>query len=75
MYARPVYSADTSPELYGHRCRSSPCHAPVGRQAAVYVVVVVINYLACILGVGSGLTALGLEYHPSRLLSGACEAV
>ncbi|MFI9506593.1 GtrA family protein [Nocardia sp. NPDC052566] len=50
-------------------------HAPVGRQAALYVVVVVINYVAFILGVGSGLTALGLEYHLSRLLAGACEAV
>ena len=50
-------------------------HAPVGRQAVVYVVVVVINYVAFILGVGSGLTALGLEYHLSRLLAGACEAV
>lgn len=50
-------------------------HAPIGRQAVVYVVVVVINYLAFILGVGSGLAALGLEYHLSRLLAGACEAV
>ncbi|MGW4770411.1 GtrA family protein [Nocardia sp. NPDC004278] len=50
-------------------------HAPVGRQAAVYVLVVIVNYLAFILGVGSGLTALGLEYHLSRLLAGACEAV
>ncbi|MEV4240010.1 MULTISPECIES: GtrA family protein [unclassified Nocardia] len=50
-------------------------HAPVGRQAVLYVVVVVINYLAFILGVGSGLTALGSEYHLSRLLAGACEAV
>lgn len=50
-------------------------HAPVGRQAAVYVVVVVINYLAFILGVGSGLTALGVEYHLARLLAGGCEAV
>ncbi|MFI7670027.1 GtrA family protein [Nocardia sp. NPDC049526] len=50
-------------------------HAPVGRQAVVYVVVVVINYLAFILGVGGGLAALGLEYHLSRLLAGACEAV
>lgn len=50
-------------------------HAPVGKQAVVYVVVVTINYLAFILGVGAGLTALGLEYHLSRLLAGACEAV
>jgi putative flippase GtrA len=50
-------------------------HAPVGKQAVVYVAVVAINYVAFILGVGSGLTALGLEYHLSRLLAGACEAV
>ncbi|MGW5315198.1 GtrA family protein [Nocardia thailandica] len=50
-------------------------HAPVGRQAVVYAVVVLINYLAFILGVGSGLTALGVEYHLARLLAGACEAV
>ncbi|MFC9661579.1 GtrA family protein [Nocardia sp. NPDC127606] len=50
-------------------------HAPMGKQAAVYVVVVLVNYLAFILGVGSGLTALGLEYHLARLLAGGCEAV
>lgn len=50
-------------------------HAPVGRQAAVYGVVVAINYVAFILGVGSGLTALGLEYHLARLLAGGCEAI
>ncbi|WP_280232514.1 GtrA family protein [Nocardia cyriacigeorgica] len=50
-------------------------HAPIGRQAVVYAVVVVINYLAFILGVSTGLTALGLDYHLSRLAAGACEAV
>ncbi|MFD6400600.1 GtrA family protein [Nocardia sp. NPDC060249] len=50
-------------------------HAPMGKQAAVYVVVVLVNYLAFILGVGSGLTALGLDYHLARLLAGGCEAV
>ncbi|WP_181697529.1 GtrA family protein [Nocardia sp. GTS18] len=50
-------------------------HAPMGKQAAVYVVVVVVNYLAFILGVGSGLTALGVQYHVARLLAGGCEAV
>jgi hypothetical protein len=50
-------------------------HAPAGKQFAVYVVVVVINYLVWILGVGSGLAALGLDYRISRLVAGACEAV
>ncbi|MFD3510584.1 GtrA family protein [Nocardia sp. NPDC058666] len=50
-------------------------HAPMGRQAAVYAVVVLVNYLAFILGVGSGLAALGLQYHVARLVAGACEAV
>ena len=50
-------------------------HAAVGPQIAVYVVVVVINYLAFILGVSSGLAALGVEYHVARIVAGACEAV
>jgi putative flippase GtrA len=50
-------------------------HAAVGPQFAVYVVVVVVNYLAFILGVSSALSALGVEYHVARLLAGACEAV
>jgi putative flippase GtrA len=50
-------------------------HAPVGPQVAVYIVVVVVNYLAFILGVSSGLAALGVEYHLARIVAGACEAV
>src|SRR4029450_3304709 len=50
-------------------------HAGVGAQFAVYVVVVVVNYLAFILGVSSGLAAIGVEYHVARILAGACEAV
>ena len=50
-------------------------HAPVGPQFAVYVVVVVVNYLAFILGVSSLLTALGVDYRIARLGAGACEAV
>jgi putative flippase GtrA len=49
-------------------------HAAVGPQFAVYVVVVVVNYLAFILGVSSGLTALGVQYHVARIVAGACEA-
>jgi putative flippase GtrA len=50
-------------------------HGAVGPQFAVYVVVVVVNYLAFILGVSSGLAALGIEYHIARIAAGACEAV
>jgi putative flippase GtrA len=50
-------------------------HAHVGPQVAVYIAVVVVNYLAWILGVGAGLTALGLDYRLSRLAAGGCEAV
>ncbi len=50
-------------------------HAPVGPQAGLYAVAVAINYLAFILGVGGGLTALGVQYLLARLLAGMCEAV
>jgi putative flippase GtrA len=50
-------------------------HGAVGPQLAVYAVVVVVNYLAFILGVSSGLAALDVEYHVARILAGVCEAV
>ncbi|WP_245906576.1 GtrA family protein [Mycolicibacterium palauense] len=50
-------------------------HARVGPQIAVYVVVVAINYLLFILGVTSGLAALGVDYHLARIAAGGCEAV
>ena len=50
-------------------------HAPVGPQVATYVVVVVVNYLAFILGVTTALTAIGVQYRLSRLAAGICEAV
>lgn len=50
-------------------------HAAVGPQLARYIPVVVVNYLVWILGVGDGLTALGLEYQLSRVAAGLCEAV
>ena len=49
-------------------------HAPVGPQFASYVVVVVVNYFAFILGVSTALTAIGVEYHLARIVAGACEA-
>ena len=50
-------------------------HAPVGPQVAVYVLVVVINYLVFILGVSSVLSAVGVQYQLSRIVAGLCEAV
>jgi putative flippase GtrA len=50
-------------------------HSAVGPQFAVYVMVVAVNYLAFILGVTSGLVALGIEYRAARIAAGACEAV
>jgi putative flippase GtrA len=50
-------------------------HGAVGPQFAVYVLVVVVNYLAFIIGVSTGLAALGVEYHVARIVAGACEAV
>jgi putative flippase GtrA len=50
-------------------------HGAVGPQLAVYVVVVVVNYLAFILGVTSGLSAIGVQYQLSRIVAGMCEAV
>ncbi|WP_200862707.1 GtrA family protein [Amycolatopsis orientalis] len=50
-------------------------HAPVGRQAVRYAVAIAVNYAAFLLGLGAGLAALGVEYHVSRLIAGACEGV
>jgi len=40
----------------------------------VYAVVIAVNYLAIILGVGAGLAALGLSYQLARVAAGGCEA-
>jgi putative flippase GtrA len=50
-------------------------HAPLGGQAAIYLVAIGINYAAFILGVTDGLATLGVEYHLARIAGGACEAV
>ncbi len=50
-------------------------HGAVGRQAGVYAAVIIVNYLAWILGVGAGLAALGVDYQIARIAAGACEAV
>ncbi len=58
-----------------NRTMNFQSHARVGPQFAVYVVVVVVNYLAFILGVSSALTALGVDYRLARILAGCCEAI
>ncbi|MEU6582914.1 GtrA family protein [Nocardia sp. NPDC046763] len=50
-------------------------HAAVGPQVAVYVVVVAVNYLVFILGVTSGVAALGLDYRIARVLGGLGEGL
>jgi putative flippase GtrA len=50
-------------------------HGPVASQAGVYAAVIIVNYLACILGVGAGLAALGVDYQLARIAAGLCEAV
>jgi putative flippase GtrA len=50
-------------------------HAPVGPQVAVYVVVVVLNYLTFILGMTSVLASMEVQYQLARVLAGICEAV
>jgi putative flippase GtrA len=50
-------------------------HAPAGRQTALYVVAIAVNYFVFLLGVGGGLVELGLQYHLSRIVAGACEGV
>src|SRR5262249_9131874 len=50
-------------------------HAPVGPQLRIYTVVIAVNYLAFILGLATGLSAIGVEYHVARVAAGLCEAV
>jgi putative flippase GtrA len=50
-------------------------HGAVGPQVAVYAGVVIVNYLAWILGVGGGLAVLGVDYRLARIVAGACEAL
>ena len=49
-------------------------HGALGTQAGIYGVVITVNYLAWILGVGAGLAALGVNYQLARVAAGLCEA-
>lgn len=70
-----AYACAFALAYYLNRTLNFRSHAAVGPQLAVYVIVVVINYGAFILGVSSGLAALGVEYHLARIAAGACEAI
>ena len=50
-------------------------HSAVGPQLTVYTVVVTVNFLALILGLTTGLAALGLDYRLARLAAAAAECV
>lgn len=70
-----AYACAFALAYYLNRTLNFRSHASVGPQLAVYIIVVAINYAAFILGVSSGLAALGVEYHLARIAAGACEAV
>jgi putative flippase GtrA len=69
------YGTATSVSYLLNRTLNFHSHGLVGRQVTIYAGVVVVNYLAFILGVGSGLAALGLEYQLARIAAGLCEAI
>ncbi|MXG90066.1 GtrA family protein [Nocardioides flavescens] len=48
-------------------------HAPVGPETVRYVGVVAVNFGVVLLGVTTGLAALGVQYQLARLAAGACE--
>jgi putative flippase GtrA len=50
-------------------------HAPVGRQLRIYVPIVILNFVVFVLGVGDGLTRLGVDYRLARVIAGLGEAV
>jgi putative flippase GtrA len=47
----------------------------LGPQTVKYVVAVGINYAVFVVGVGDGLTTVGVEYQLARILSGLCEGL
>jgi putative flippase GtrA len=69
------YGTATGVSYLLNRALNFHSHGLVGRQVTIYAGVVAVNYLAFILGVGSGLAALGLEYQLARIVAGLCEAV
>jgi putative flippase GtrA len=50
-------------------------HAPVGGQLVRYVGVVAVNFLVILLGITTGLNAIGVQYQVARIIAGAGEGV
>jgi putative flippase GtrA len=50
-------------------------HGPVGRQTLIYAGVVAVNFFGLIVGLATGLAALGMQYLAARIVAGCCEAV
>ncbi len=48
-------------------------HGPLGRQVWWYAATIVVNYVVILLGVGAGLTHLGVPYMVARIVAGICE--
>lgn len=48
-------------------------HGRWGRQTALYVIAVLVNYVVILLGVGAGLARVGIDYRVARIVAGMCE--
>lgn len=50
-------------------------HGALGRQVPLYVAVMVSNYLMFVLGLTTGLAAVGVYYELARVIAAVCEGV
>ena len=50
-------------------------HGAVAPQLGIFTVIATVNYFALILGIGAGLTTVGVDYRLARVIAGACESV
>jgi putative flippase GtrA len=58
-----------------NRVLSFRSHAPLGPESLKYAAVVAVNFGVVLLGVTTGLAALGVRYQVARLAAGACEGI
>jgi putative flippase GtrA len=50
-------------------------HAPVGPESLRYAGTVAVNFAVLLLGVTTGLAALGVPYQAARVAAGGCEGI